>query len=176
VDREPPARRRRSGPPAPQRPAPRWLDADEQAAWQALIGVLLKLPAALDAQLRRDARMSHFEYQVLAGLSQAHEHTLHMSDLALFAGGSPSRLSHVVSRLERRGWVRREPCPGDGRYTNAVLTAAGWQTIADVAPGHVATVRSLVFDALDGGQVAQLQQVAAAILDRLDAAPTSENT
>ena len=162
------------GPRAPRRPEPRWLDAHEHAAWLALVGVLLKLPAALDAQLRRDADMSHFEYQVLAGLSQAPEHTLHMSDLALFAGGSLSRLSHVVSRLEQRGWVRREPCPGDGRYTNAVLTAAGWDAIVASAPGHVARVRSLIFDALAAGQVAQLHELAHIILARIEA--SAENT
>src|ERR1700755_1644890 len=104
---------------------PTWLSDDERDAWIRLVGVFIKLPAALDAQLQRDAGISHFEYMVLSRLSEASGQTLRMSDLAVLANGSLSRLSHVVTRLERRGWVRREACPGDGRYTNAVLTDEG---------------------------------------------------
>ncbi|HLH82894.1 MAG TPA: MarR family transcriptional regulator, partial [Trebonia sp.] len=103
-----------------------WLSAEEQAAWRPFAALLFRLPAALDAQLQRDAGISHFEYMVLASLSEAPGRTLRMSELAAMASGSLSRLSHVVSRMERRGWVRREPCPGDGRFINAVLTADGW--------------------------------------------------
>src|SRR5215472_7171464 len=104
---------------------PRWLGADEQAAWRQVAALLFRLPGALDVQLQRDAGISHFEYMVLSSLSEAPGRTLRMSDLAANASGSLSRLSHVVSRLEKRGWVRREPCPGDGRYVNAVLTDEG---------------------------------------------------
>ena len=146
---------------------PRWLTADERDAWIPLIGVLIKLPAALDAQLQRDAGLSHFEYMVLSRLSEAPERTLRMSDLAVLANGSLSRLSHVVTRLERRGWVRRAACPGDGRYTNAVLTGEGWDKVAATAPGHVAAVRQLVVDALTAEQVAQLRDIAQAIMGRV---------
>ena len=84
---------------------PRWLDAEESQAWRALAKTLERLPAALDAQLRRDAGISHFEYQVLALLSEAPGRTLRMSELALWAGSSLPRLSQVVARLEQRGWV-----------------------------------------------------------------------
>ena len=92
---------------APQEP--RWLDTEESQAWVALAGTLVRLPAALDAQLRRDAGISHFEYQVLALLSEAPDRTLRMSALATLAEGSLPRLSQVVARLEQRGWVRRTP-------------------------------------------------------------------
>lgn len=146
----------------------RWLTADEQDAWVSLAGMLVKLPAALDAQLQRDAGLSTFEYFVLSGLSQAPEHTLRMSELAVFASGSLSRLSHVVKRLEGRGWVRREPCPHDGRYTNAVLTDAGWDKVVAAAPGHVGTVRHLVVDALTATQLRYLRDVGRRVLHRVD--------
>src|SRR5258708_9386377 len=104
---------------------PRWLDADESQAWRALAKPLERLPAALDAQLRRDAGISHFEYQVLALLSEASGRTLRMSALAMWAGASLPRLSQVVGRLEQRGWVRRTPDPADGRYTLATLPRQG---------------------------------------------------
>jgi len=145
----------------------RWLTEDERDAWIPLIGVLIKLPAALDAQLQRDAGLSHFEYMVLSRLSEAPARTLRMSDLAILANGSLSRLSHVVTRLERRGWARREACPEDGRYTNAVLTGEGWAKVAAIAPGHVAAVRQLVVDALRPEQVGQLRDIAQAIMSRV---------
>jgi DNA-binding MarR family transcriptional regulator len=146
---------------------PQWLTEGERAAWVRLVSVFIKLPAALDTQLQRDAGISHFEYMVLSRLSEASGHTLRMSDLAVLANGSLSRLSHVVSRLERRGWVRREPCPGDGRFTNAVLTEDGWAKVEATAPGHVAAVRDLVIDALRPEQIGQLQDISLAIMDRV---------
>jgi DNA-binding MarR family transcriptional regulator len=145
----------------------RWLTDDERDAWIPLIGVLIKLPAALDAQLLRDSGLSHFEYMVLSRLSEAPERTLRMSDLAILANGSLSRLSHVVTRLERRGWVRREACAEDGRYTNAVLTGEGWAKVTATAPGHVAAVRQFVVDALSPEQIGQLREIARAIMSRV---------
>lgn len=110
--------------------------------------MLLRLPAALDAQLQRDEGITHFEYQVLAGLSMSPERNLRMSELALFAEGSLSRLSHVVKRLEQREWVYRVPDPADGRYTRAILTDKGLQKVVEAAPGHVAEVRRPIFDPL----------------------------
>ena len=148
---------------------PRWLDDAEQHAWRQLAAVVLKLPSELEAQLQRDAGMSHFEYWVIALLSEAPERTRRMSQLASQANASLSRLSHVVSRLERRGWVTRRPCPDDARATLAVLTDAGWEQVVAAAPGHVATVRRLVFDGLDRDDVGELARLCAAILERIDA-------
>jgi DNA-binding MarR family transcriptional regulator len=149
-------------------PEARWLTDAEREGWLALTSVLIRLPAALDAQLRRDAGISHFEYAVLAGLSEAPERTLRMSDLAILSEGSLSRLSQVVGRLERQGWVRRTPDPADGRYTLAVLTAAGWRKVVRTAPGHVETVRTLVFDPLTNAQVRQLTEIVRRIMRAVD--------
>jgi DNA-binding MarR family transcriptional regulator len=147
---------------------PRWLDADERRAWLALGSVLIRLPAALDAQLQRDAGMSHFEYSVLAALSESPERTLRMSALAVLADGSLPRLSQVVGRLERRGLVRRTPDPADGRYTLAALTDEGCQALAQAAPGHVKTVRRLVFDPLTRAQIRQLRDSCHRIMRAID--------
>lgn len=164
---QPPAQLPAQVPVAGGEDGPRWLTDDERDAWIPLIGVLIKLPAALDAQLQRDAGLSHFEYMVLSRLSEAPERTLRMSDLAILANGSLSRLSHVVTRLERRGWVRREACPGDGRYTNAVLTGEGWAKVTATAPGHVAAVRQLVVDGLSPEQIGQLRDITQRIMSRV---------
>jgi DNA-binding MarR family transcriptional regulator len=138
---------------------PRWLNTEESEAWLALARTLMRLPTALDAQLQRDEGISHFEYQVLAGLSMSPERNLRMSELALFADGSLSRLSHVVKRLEQREWVYRTPDPADGRYTRAILTDKGRQKVVEAAPGHVAEVRRLVFDPLTKAQQKQLRDI-----------------
>ena len=104
----------------------RWLDEDEQRTWRSFLATSELLYAALDRQLQRDAGITHASYIVLAMLSEAPDRSLRMSDLAVRANSSPSRLSHAVARLEERGWVRREPAPKDGRGTVAMLTDAGW--------------------------------------------------
>src|SRR5215469_5416339 len=148
-----------------------WLAPDEQAAWRQLVALLFRLPGALDAQLQRDAGISNFEYMVLSGLSEAENRTLRMSDLAAMASGSLSRLSHVVSRLEAKGWVRREACPGDGRFINAVLTDDGWAKVVATAPGHVAAVRRLVADTLSPAELAALGCASGHVLGEIDKAP-----
>jgi DNA-binding MarR family transcriptional regulator len=147
---------------------PRWLDDDERAAWLRLVAVAELLPAALDAQLRRDAGLTHFEYFVLAMLSEAPERTLRMTSLAQRTNATLPRLSHVVRRLEERGLVERFPCPEDGRATNARLTDQGWATVVGAAPGHVEAVRRLVLDPLSPTQVAQLRGIGDAMLSVLD--------
>jgi DNA-binding MarR family transcriptional regulator len=149
-------------------PEPRWLTSEERRSWLALASLMIKLPFALDAQLQRDSGISHFEYMVMAGLSEAPDRTMRMSELAVFANGSLSRLSHVVDRLERRGWVRRKPDPGDGRYTLALLTEAGWDKVVEAAPGHVEAVRAYVFDALSPEQAGQLRDIGRRVIQAID--------
>ena len=147
---------------------PRWLDNEESQAWRALVKTLARLPAVLDAQLRRDAGISHFEYEVLALLSEAPGRTLRMSALAMWAGGSLPRLSQVVTRLEQRGWVCRTPDPADGRYTLATLTDDGQAKVSQAAPGHAEEVRRLVFDQLTKAQSRQLREIGRRITRAID--------
>jgi len=158
----------------------RWLDETELDAWIPFSAMLMALLSALDAQLKRDAGLSLFGYTAMAGLSEAPQRTLAMSELAVLANGSLSRLSHAVSNLERRGWVRRSPCPGNARITLATLTDAGYQKIVATAPGHVETVRRLVLDSVTPGQLHTLgalaQQILRSLGHPLDRTPSSPAT
>lgn len=147
---------------------PRWLTDGEQRAWRGLAEVVFKLPQRLERQLQRDSDMTHFEYWVIAMLSEAPERTVQLKELARQSHASLSRLSHVVSRLEARGWVERQRCPTDARATNAVLTETGWHAVVAAAPGHVAAVREAVFDGLSRQDVADLERVCSAILEHLN--------
>jgi DNA-binding MarR family transcriptional regulator len=146
----------------------RWLTEKERAAWLRVVAVVELLPAALDSQLRRDADLTHFEYLVVAMLSEAGDRTLRMTMLAQVTNATLPRLSHVVRRLEERGIVERLPCPEDRRATNARLTDAGYDAVVAAAPGHVEAVRRYVIDALSPRQLAQLTDIAGALLTRLD--------
>jgi DNA-binding MarR family transcriptional regulator len=143
---------------------PRWLDEDQRRVWNLFAYALVRLPAALDAQMQRDAGMSQFEYMVLATLSVAPERTFRMSVLAGYTASSLARLGNVVTRLERRGWVRRSPDPADGRYTLAMLTDEGWNKVVATAPAHVAEVQRLIFDPLTKAQQRQLGIIAERML------------
>lgn len=153
----------------PRADRPRWLSDDEQRVWRALVPVLHGLPAALDRDLQAGAGMPHTYYMILAMLSEAPDHELRMSDLAGRTATSLSRLSHAVARLEDAGWVVRRRCPTDRRGQLARLTGAGLARLVETAPGHVAQVRRVLFDALTPEQVARLGEIAEAIGRALDA-------
>jgi DNA-binding MarR family transcriptional regulator len=143
-------------PRAPAR-ATRWLTHDQEMAWRSIAKMMVTLPWALECQLQRDAGLSFIEYHVLARLSEDANHTLRMSELAALTNASLSRLSHLVKRLEARGLIRREPDPRDGRFTNAIMTKAGYALLVASAPAHVENVRALVIDAFNASELRQLR-------------------
>ncbi|MFJ2158065.1 MarR family winged helix-turn-helix transcriptional regulator [Streptomyces sp. NPDC087856] len=147
---------------------PRWLTADQLAAWRGLMNLLHRLPTAVEWQLQRDSQLSFIEYYVLALLSDQPGRRMRMSELAMLANSELSRLSHMVRRLEKRGILRREPDPTDGRYVHAILTDAGSAYLAQAAPGHVSRVRELFIDALDPEELQMLRQVADKVNARID--------
>jgi DNA-binding MarR family transcriptional regulator len=144
---------------------PRWLSDEQQQVWRRFVEVLVKVPAALEAQLQRDAGLTHMGYIVLFTLSERDDRRLAMSKLAKNVSSSLSRLSHVVARLEGQGWVRRERDPEDGRVQIAVLTDAGYEKVVETAPGHAEAVQQLVFDRLSPAQVRHLAKVAESLLE-----------
>jgi DNA-binding MarR family transcriptional regulator len=135
------------------------LDSEEARSWQSFIHVTAQIGAALNAQLRRDSGISHFEFGMMSALSKAPERTLRMSTLAEHAEGSLPRLSQVATRLEGKGWVLKSSDPSDGRFTLATLTDAGLAKLDETAPGHIGEVRSQMFDNLTKSQVRQLTSI-----------------
>jgi DNA-binding MarR family transcriptional regulator len=147
----------------------RWLTAEEERGWRALALVMHKLPWALECQLERDSDLSYIEYHALARLSEEPDRTLRMSDLAMVTNASLSRLSHLVTRLEKWGFVRREPDKTDGRFTIAILTKSGLAKLVSSAPAHVAAVRQLVIDEFSADELDQLLGFCDRIVTRVDA-------
>jgi DNA-binding MarR family transcriptional regulator len=145
-----------------------WLTPGQLASWLSVVRLITRLPWAIDAQLLRDADLSMIEYMTMAMLSGASARTLRMSELAERTSSSLSRLSHLVKRLESRGYVRREADPADGRFTNAILLPAGLSKLESAAPAHVAFVRRLVVDNLSPERLRRLGQDADRIVGRID--------
>ncbi|GLU48181.1 MarR family transcriptional regulator [Nocardiopsis ansamitocini] len=146
----------------------RWLSRDERAAWLATSAIMISLPAALDARMQRETRLTFFEYMVLSVLSEEPDHTMQMSGLATRTSASLSRLSHVAGRLEKRGLLSRARIPGSGRRTNAILTEAGYEEVVEAAPGHVAAVREYLMDGLDPHELATLRRIGTAVEAAID--------
>jgi DNA-binding MarR family transcriptional regulator len=146
----------------------RWLTEEELASWFPLAGVMLKLNPALDSQLQRDSDMTHFDYLCLAMLSEESDRTLTMSALAARTNASLSRLSHVISKLEKRGWVRRCRSNVSRRVTLVTMTDEGYEVLVEAAPGHVETVKSLIYDGLSEDDVANLHKLMGHILERIE--------
>jgi DNA-binding MarR family transcriptional regulator len=145
-----------------------WLTPSELASWLSVVRLMTRLPWAIDQQLQRDADLSMVEYMAMAMLADAPDSTMRMSDLAERASVSLSRLSHLVKRLESRGYVRREPDPVDGRFTNAILLPAGMRKMEEAAPSHVAYVRHLAIDNLSAERLRRFGQDAERIVRRID--------
>jgi DNA-binding MarR family transcriptional regulator len=148
-------------------PETRWLDAQEQQTWAQLSTMVLRLQPVLSARLQREFGISQYEYLIMARLSEAPGSTMRMSILAARSGSSLPRLSQAVGRLEKRGWIARQPDAEHSRYTLAVLTRAGLRQLQEMAPSHVEAVREFVFDRLTRTQARQLGVIAQRILDGL---------
>lgn len=145
----------------------RWLGAQETETWLALWTVTTWLPARLDSQLEEEAGLSLVEYHALSQISMAPQERMRLSDVAEAANMRLSHLSRVVSRLEKRGLLRREPDPADGRFTLGILTGEGRELVRRAAPGHVRAVREIVFDGLSEEEAADLGRAMVAIARRL---------
>jgi DNA-binding MarR family transcriptional regulator len=145
-----------------------WLSSSELSSWLAIVRLITRLPSAIDAQLQRDADLGMVEYMVLAILSEAPNRTMRMSELAEHISSSLSRLSHVANLVAGRHYRRREDDSSDGRFTNAVITAAGMKKLVSAAPAHVAHVRRLVVDNLSAERLRRLGQDADRIVQRIE--------
>ena len=147
---------------------PRWLDAEEQKAWRAWLFSTLLLQDRLDRELTHSTGISHAYYEILVALSETPGRMMRMSELADRCLSSRSRLSHAVSRLEERGWVRRQVCAEDGRGQLAVLTDDGFAALEAAAPVHVESVRTHLFDQLTPQQVESMRDIGETLLRHLD--------
>jgi DNA-binding MarR family transcriptional regulator len=144
-----------------------WLTENEQRAWRAYLRMGSLLPAALNRQLQHDCGLTLPEYEVLVQLSEAPRQRLRPFQICEALNWEQSRLSHQLTRMERRRLVTRQECAADGRGAVIALTAAGADAISEAAPRHAATVRRLIFDRLSETQRAAFEDACTAIITGL---------
>lgn len=144
-----------------------WLDDGEARAWRGYLRMNTLLQAELARDLQRESGLSGADYDVLVILSETQDERLRLRDLGARLLWEKSRLSHHITRMEKRGLVRREECEVDGRGAFVVLTPAGRRTIEEAAPPHVANVRRHFFDQLTPEQVQMLADISEAVLTEL---------
>ncbi|NEE02681.1 MarR family transcriptional regulator [Phytoactinopolyspora halotolerans] len=132
-----------------------------------------KLNARLHRQLQTDSELSLSDFAVLVGLTDVPTESLRVSELAAALEWEKSRVSHQITRMERRGLVERVDCPNDGRSAFVNLTACGRKAIEAAAPQHVETVRTLFLDHLTRAQLKALGTIADQVLEYLDSADAS---
>ena len=133
-----------------------WLNPEQEHVWRGWNQLNAELKAALQRQLQTDAELSVSDYEVLVHLTDSPEGRVRVSDLARLVQWERSRVSHHLTRMERRGLVERTECLEDGRGAFIGVTPAGRAAIEKAAPGHVAAVRRLFFDPLDENDTAAL--------------------
>lgn len=141
----------------------RWLDAQEQRHWRSWIAAGTLLRERLSRELQASHGLTLADYEVLVRLSEAPDRALRMSRLADDTLASRSRLTHQIDRLERDGWVSRQPCPDDRRGQLAVLTGHGFDVLVAAAPTHVEGVRRHLLDVLGPDQFAAVGHACAAV-------------
>jgi DNA-binding MarR family transcriptional regulator len=154
----------------------RWLSEPEQRAWRGLLQMTTRLEAQLNRELQETSGLSLADYDVLVPLSEAPQGRLRVFELASDLGWERSRLSHHLTRMQRRGLIAREDCDADRRGAFVVLTDAGRSAIDQAAPAHVETVRRLVFQGLSGDQVRSLRAFTESVQRRLDLAERTRAT
>jgi DNA-binding MarR family transcriptional regulator len=145
-------------------PATRWLDDDQQRVWRAWLLGTAVLNERLDAQLR-EHDLDLAEYEILVTLSESSDRQLRMAELADAVHQSRSRLTHTVTRMEKRGLIERTTCPVDRRGVWANLTDAGQELLTEAAPSHVECVRRNFVDAVAPDDYAAVGRAMRAILE-----------
>jgi DNA-binding MarR family transcriptional regulator len=148
-----------------------WLSPHEQHVWRGWLRLNAELSAMLQRELQDDAGLSMPDFGVLVHLTDSPDGRVRVTDLARLLLWERSRVSHHVTRMERRGMVTRQECAEDGRGAFVAVTPAGRAAIDRAAPGHVRAVRRLMFDALSADEVDQLGNAVDKILARLDDTP-----
>lgn len=139
------------------------LTRTELKAWRRYLDGASTVFQAIDQQLKRDADMTSLDYGIMSALADERRSAARMTTLAERLLVSPSRLSHAVDRLERRGWVMREDGTSDGRVRMARLTDEGRAATEAAWPKHAELIRELLIDQLSEDELSTIEEVSARI-------------
>lgn len=145
-----------------------WLSDEEQCAWRSFLALSRSMQTAVDRQLSRDSSLSGSEYEVLVQLSESATGVVRSRDLLNELGWERSRLSHLLSRMARRGLLERLPCDSDARGLDVRITPEGRRAIETAAPSHLEMVRAAFIDHLTQEEMDTLRRLSGKVVPRLE--------
>jgi DNA-binding MarR family transcriptional regulator len=152
-------------------PEPRWLDAREQAAWRAYLDMAGRLTTQLNREMQEQSGLSSADFAVLVQLSEHPGDRMRVLELARALRWEKSRLSHQLTRMERRGLLERSGCGSDRRGAFVALSAPGRDAVDRAAPAHVESVRRYLFDGLSAELLDSWAAVSQHVVERLGETP-----
>ena len=155
-----------------------WLNDDEQTLWRAMMDAAKAVERAMDTRLLTTEEISSADFSVLVQLSEGDGGVVRMRELCEGLKWDRSRMSHQITRMEKRGLVTKLRCANDSRGIDVELTAHGRDVIERAAPDHVRMIRSIVFDQLDAipgldrdAALAAMRAISASAEDFRDSTP-----
>ena len=137
----------------------------EWATWRTFSSMRRQLDLALERQLQQQAGISGADYSVLITLFEAPDRKLRANELGAALAWEKSRVSHQVSRMEKRGLVERRECDTDLRGTWVGMTADGRRAVLSAMRDHGESLRRFFFDALTPDELAAIQSASTKVLD-----------
>lgn len=140
------------------------LDPEDWALWRLFLAAEARLTLQIDRQLQQDSGLAQGEYGTLAAIVETPGHALRIGELAARLGWEKSRVSHLVTRMQRRGLIERTAAAEDGRGTRITVTAKGRRTLLSAVRGHAAEVRRAFLDHIEPGDRAALERLLANIM------------
>src|SRR5689334_18356543 len=135
------------------------MEPEEWESWAALLMLHRSVLQDLDIELRQRHKLAVSEFDVLITLFNAPEHRLGMSALAREAMLSPAGVTHLVTRLERDGLVKRELDPADRRKWFTVLTEEGDRALRAARCTHNTVLRRTFLATTSAADRQMLQQL-----------------
>jgi DNA-binding MarR family transcriptional regulator len=135
------------------------LSPDDWALWRAFLAANARLTLRIDRQLQQEAGLAQGEYGTLAAILDTPDRAMRIGELATQLGWEKSRVSHLVTRMQRRGLIERAPTAEDGRGTRITVTPEGRRALLAAVRGHAEEVRRAFLENIAPEERAVLQRV-----------------
>ncbi|MGO0578234.1 MarR family winged helix-turn-helix transcriptional regulator [Ornithinimicrobium panacihumi] len=116
-------------------------------AWASVAAFAAAVDASLDRWLTQTYRVGLTEYRALTHLSATPDKELRIAALAQRVGLTSTSTTRLVSRLEAKGFARRDLCQDDGRGVYAVIDAPGEDVLKAARGPYEDRVRELLTNA-----------------------------
>lgn len=147
---------------------PETLESEEWELWDTWMRAHRLLVRELDRGLQRDCGISKAEFSVLVTLRQAPGREMRVGDLVDSLDWEKSRVSHQLTRMEKRGFVAQTEGGTSGRRTRIGLTATGSRVVQAAIRTHGRNIRRYFLDSLTPDQATTIRAWSEQVIDRIE--------